>query len=235
MTQQYLRECFEKRENLVVVFDLDDTLILEKDYVRSGLKAVDQWLSESYAKKYFYEKAWSYFLAGEVKIIDKAIIDLFDSADCDCNALIGKAVLVYRTHLPKISLLRDARILLQLLSKTTRLALITDGRSVAQWNKINVTCLSGVFQKIIVTGDQGELFFKPNPWAYQQVMKEFSEGTEFIYIGDNPKKDFDFPGKNPSWRTSIRVRRKEGLYTNVDTPNDVVEIKSLYEIIVVLK
>ena len=33
----------------VIVFDLDDTLYLERDFVRSGFAAVDRWVSDRFA------------------------------------------------------------------------------------------------------------------------------------------------------------------------------------------
>jgi len=44
-----------------IVLDLDDTLYLERDYVRSGFKAVDQWLRMHKSFNDFYEEAWRLF------------------------------------------------------------------------------------------------------------------------------------------------------------------------------
>src|SRR3546814_20328540 len=42
----------------VVVLDLDDTLYLERDYVRSGFKAVEQWLVLERAAAGFSDTCW---------------------------------------------------------------------------------------------------------------------------------------------------------------------------------
>lgn len=48
----------------VIVFDLDDTLYLEREYVRSGFQAVDDWLSTEGIMNGFREHAWRLFESG---------------------------------------------------------------------------------------------------------------------------------------------------------------------------
>ena len=56
----------------VVVFDLDDTLYLERDYVRSGFRAVDAWLASRGILGFFGE-AWANFENGlRGKAFDRA-------------------------------------------------------------------------------------------------------------------------------------------------------------------
>ena len=47
-----------------VVFDLDDTLYLERDYVRSGFFAVGRYLEERHDLQGFESAAWQEFEAG---------------------------------------------------------------------------------------------------------------------------------------------------------------------------
>jgi len=57
----------------VVVFDLDDTLYLERDYVRSGFRAVDAWLASRGILGFFGE-AWANFENGlRGKAFDRAL------------------------------------------------------------------------------------------------------------------------------------------------------------------
>lgn len=48
-----------------IVFDMDDTLYKEKDYVVSGFKAVDDWIKEKYKKTGFYNIAIQLFDSGK--------------------------------------------------------------------------------------------------------------------------------------------------------------------------
>jgi len=49
---------------MLYVLDIDDTLYLERDYVRSGFCAVGRWLAEHQNVEDFFERAWALFEAG---------------------------------------------------------------------------------------------------------------------------------------------------------------------------
>ena len=90
-----------------VVFDLDDTLFLERDYVRSGFAAVGGWARRRLGVSGFGERCWAAFEAG-------ARGRTFDEALAACGvepaaALIDEMIGVYRRHRPSIELLADAR------------------------------------------------------------------------------------------------------------------------------
>jgi putative hydrolase of the HAD superfamily len=207
------------------VLDLDDTLYLEKDFVRSGFKAVDTWLSNHAAIDNFFETAWELFQEG-------ARGDIFNRAMEASGLYTEKMVLtlvsVYRNHLPEISLLSDAVEFLNSFPKK-RLALITDGYPEVQWNKVNALGLKECIGKIVVTGDWGRTFWKPNPKAFVEVSRGCNpEGC--IYIGDNPEKDFHAP-RVLNWSPSIRIKRYDSLHYSNPTPPDCMEIASLMELI----
>lgn len=48
-----------------MVFDMDDTLYEEKDYVKSGFKAIDDWMKRDFQVSGFYETALEVFHSGE--------------------------------------------------------------------------------------------------------------------------------------------------------------------------
>ncbi|HVR84135.1 MAG TPA: HAD-IA family hydrolase, partial [Planctomycetota bacterium] len=89
------------------------------------------------------------------------------------------------------------------------LGLITDGPSVAQWNKVRLLGLARIIKDILVTEDLGAGAGKPSPLAFKKLQGN-REGTACVYIGDNPCKDFQGP-KELGWRT-IRIRRPLGLH-----------------------
>src|SRR4030095_8041426 len=91
----------------VVVFDLDDTLFPEWQYVLSGFRAVDVWLKEAHDLIGFYDRANALFNAGaRGNIFDLALSTLGCSGD---KALIRTLVKIYREHSPILSLYEDAR------------------------------------------------------------------------------------------------------------------------------
>ena len=47
-----------------VAFDVDDTLYLERDYVRSGFRAVAERVRRDHGLEGFFEGAWDAFSSG---------------------------------------------------------------------------------------------------------------------------------------------------------------------------
>ena len=78
----------------VVVFDLDDTLFPERQYVLSGFRAVDAWLREAKGLDGFYDRATALLDAGSRgNIFDFALATL----GCrGAKALTDTLVKIYR-------------------------------------------------------------------------------------------------------------------------------------------
>ncbi len=208
---------------MLVVFDLDDTLYLERDYVRSGFLAVGQWLEQSRGIKEFAALAWDSFQAGTRGHIFDEVLTQFGIND---PALISAMVTEYRQHRPSIDLLLDAQMLLSYCREMrVTTALITDGMSASQWAKIAALRLTEYIEHIVVTDDWGSGWQKPNPRAFETVQRE-RPGTECVYLADNPQKDFQAPAQL-GWRPSIRVRRSGSLHEAIPTPRECFEVPSL--------
>jgi len=206
---------------MLYVLDIDDTLYLERDYVQSGFYAVGRWLAENHNVKNFFERAWALFKSGSRgNIFDTALENLgvFD------KELVGHLVHLYRSHYPDIFLQSDAMEFLRR-HKQDDLAIISDGYSSAQWAKIRALNLEQYVDKIIVTDDWGKEFWKPNPRAYI-LAQGGCYPEECVYVADNPLKDFKAPARL-GWAPSVRIRRKESLHYEIDTPESCVEIDSL--------
>jgi len=207
-----------------IVLDLDDTLYLERDYVRSGFRAVDQWLKTHRLFGDFFNEAWCLFEEGKRQtIFDKV---LAPKGLCD-DGLIRELVKVYRMHNPAIYLLPDAEEFLQKYPRD-RLALITDGPSASQWAKINALGIEKYIGKIIVTEDHGPAYAKPNHEAFLSIQGNLP-GCECIYIADNPLKDFIAPHKLV-WKPSVRMRRFGSLHYDLPTPEGCIEVSSFSEV-----
>lgn len=212
---------------MLYVLDVDDTLYLERDFVKSGFRAVDAWLKKNCEVNHFFEVAWRLFEEGTRGNIFNLALAQTMEMDKGSDSIIEQLVTVYRSHEPDISLLPDA--LAFFVSRdVSSLAIITDGYSHVQWAKIKALQLDRMVGKIIVTGDWGQTFWKPHPRAFIKISQGY-ETKECVYIADNPKKDFFAPQKL-SWRPSIRIRRKGSLHYHLDSPEDCKEISSLGEI-----
>lgn len=206
----------------VVVFDVDDTLYLERDYVRSGFRAVGEHIGHSG----FADAAWRLFLDGQRgDIFDRALIGL--GLACSQES-ISELVAVYRSHEPAIELLDDGQqVLMGARRAGFQLAVITDGPVASQRAKVAALGLEGVVDLVVVTAELGDGMSKPHPASYLAVERFFGRrGTELVYVADNPVKDFSTPHRR-GWRT-VRVRRALGLHSHLDSGKDVdVELADL--------
>jgi putative hydrolase of the HAD superfamily len=207
----------------VVVLDIDDTLYLERSYVRSGFDAVGHWLTTRLGVTGAAERLWSGFEAG---IRGNAFNQVLASYGIDPDEeLVAELIACYRGHRPAIELLADAeRFLARLGGRAT--AAITDGPAESQWAKVAALGLETRLDRVVVTAELGPGHAKPDPLAYRLIEEELgASGTCCWYIADNPAKDFVTPLAR-GW-SPVRVRRAESLHYRQDTPPGVVEITSL--------
>jgi putative hydrolase of the HAD superfamily len=206
----------------LIVFDMDDTLYLERDYVRSGFKAVDAWLKKSQGVAGFFECAWRIFEQGTRGIIfDEALKQLGLRSDA---ALIQNLIEVYRTHTPQIDLAADAQICLRHLRGWKRTALISDGALQSQRAKAQALALGHWIEYLLLTDELGSEYKKPHKKSFETVQKHFNVAADrCLYVADNPSKDFIAP-RALAWHT-VRVSRSGGLYSQLpdsDVPDEVL-------------
>lgn len=197
----------------IIVFDLDDTLISEKDYINSGFNIISKKIAEDYklSDEKIKKKMNEFFCLNSTNLFNR-ILDYFKvKYDLD---YIKKLVLIYRNHIPKIELYDDAREMLEFLSKNNyRLGMITDGYKEAQKNKIMALDIQKYFEYIIITDELGREFWKPSEIPYKIIKEKFEcEYTDMIYIGDNIEKDFITANKLGI--KTIQILRKNGIYQN---------------------
>lgn len=199
-----------------VVFDVDDTLYLERDYVRSGFDAVDHWLESARGVTGFGAECWAHFEAGARGHIFDATLASFGLGPDD--TLVEDLVAHYRSHDPEIALMPDALAVLDHLEERVAVAVITDGPS--QEAKVRRLGLRDRADPVILTTELGSGFSKPHPRAYEIVEQTLRrDPEECAYIGDNPTKDFAAPHRR-GW-TTVRVRRSGGLHHGRPSGNDV--------------
>jgi putative hydrolase of the HAD superfamily len=196
----------------VVVLDMDDTLFLERDYVLSGFAAVDAVVANKHGLKGFSECAWRLFCAGvRGRIFDEALKEM--GVDLQ-SANVAQLVAVYRSHLPHIELTEDSfRFLNAARRQGLRIALVSDGPFVSQEAKARALKLETFISPIVLTDAFGRDAWKPSSRGYLEVFERLGGShSNYIYIGDNPDKDFIAPN-TLGWRT-IRIRRPQGEYAN---------------------
>lgn len=208
-----------------VVFDIDDTLYLERDYVRSGFRSADAWVERCLGIEGLFRQAWGLFEAGRRgTIFDESLRSLGVDPQ---PSLVAKLVSLYRGHEPEIALLPDAASCLDAMAPRWRLAAVTDGPLESQQQKARALRLARRLDPIVFTASLGRAFGKPSPEPFRLVQDGAAVPAErCAYVADNPRKDFGGPAAL-GWRT-VRVRRPGGLHVEAPSGDDVdVEIEDL--------
>ena len=192
-------------EYKAVIFDLDDTLYSEKEYVRSGYKQIAEICPQI---DNMYLKLWNAFQNGE-----RAIDFVLKNENLYSDKFLLNCLKVYREQEPKICLYPGVTDMLSdFKNRGLKLGIITDGRPIGQHAKIKALGLEKYFDKIIITDELGGVKFrKPNPQAFIVMKKFFNvKYSEMVYIGDNIKKDFKAPDE--LGMAAIFFENYDGLY-----------------------
>ena len=199
----------------VVVWDVDDTLYLERSYARSGFQAVSDYLESTEGIEGFSQMAWSSFERGVRGTIFNTVLEALGLEPT--RELIQNLVRVYRHHVPQIELLPDARAIIEdCRASGLKMAVITDGPLPSQRAKVLALDLEEFAEPVICTSALGPGLSKPHPKAFEMVADYHAASqAELVYVADNPLKDFKAPHAL-GWRT-VRLRRHGGLHRDLPT------------------
>ncbi len=198
-----------------VIFDLDDTLYSEKEYVRSGFRAVSDRLGGGYE-----DRLWAFFEAGKPAVDELSKI-------LNCEERKAELIEVYRSHKPDIRPYDGAaELIAQLKEKGIRVGIITDGRPEGQRNKLAALGLD--VDDVIITDELGgSQFRKPCDVAFRIMVTRWRLNPEDVaYVGDNATKDFQAPKQ--LGMKSVWFKNRDGLY---DSPaGDMKHVDSLLDL-----
>ena len=179
----------------VLIFDLDDTLYKEVDFVVSGYRHIDRLLVADYGTQ--PDEAFNVMLDA----FDNGI-NPFDCLEKHLNAIgveipnaIEWMVTEYRSHIPMLKLSDETREMLEHMKALgVPMFIITDGRSFTQRNKIRALRLYEYipWENIFISEEMG--CEKTNPAAFNEIKHRYPstdrERVEYVFVGDNPAKDF---------------------------------------------
>jgi putative hydrolase of the HAD superfamily len=208
---------------MAVIFDLDDTLISEKEYIRSGFKVVSSKISQNYNldSNVVYKKMIDLFKVDTKNVFNR----LLDSLNIKYSSeYINNLIDAYRSHIPDIKLYEDADYIIKYLyEKGIKLGIITDGYKITQRNKLKALNIDKYFDCVIVTDELGKEYWKPHRKSYD-ITKDILgiEYEEMIYVGDNIIKDFITPNKLGI--NTVLISREEGIYSDIE-----IEIEEIYK------
>lgn len=173
---------------MLLIFDLDDTLYDESQYVASGFNAVADYGEREWQlpkQKSLEELSFFLKLHGRGKIFDSWLIrnKIYSKIN------VRKCVSCYRKHTPVIFLNDAAKALLPTLSQP--LYLVTDGNKIVQQKKIEALNIKPLFKDTLITHRYGLHNAKPSVYCFEKIRQaEYSRWEDMCYIGDNPNKDF---------------------------------------------
>ena len=213
----------------IVLFDLDDTLISEHEYIKSGYSTIASYLSENYfiERKQIYEELLELFYIEKKNVFNRWFEKhgIFYS-----KAEVINLVNLYRNHIPNIKFFEDVIPLLEYLKeKEIPVGIISDGYKETQRKKIQVLKAKEYFDKIILTDELGSEYWKPHTRSFE-LMKEFFQVNydEMMYVGDNPEKDFYIKKSYPI--RTIRIMREESVYTEALYYGNIMEDNRIFSL-----
>lgn len=182
----------------MIVFDLDDTLYKEIDYVDSGIRAV----AADAESAGIMSETEAYSLIKDAPDIASGFDSLVAIAIKRTSAVfdIKRILDIYRNHVPQISLSVETEDLLEKLqASNVNMGLITDGRTVTQRAKIASLGLGKYIssENILISQEIGA--DKHRPTAFE-IMMQRNPNEKYVYVGDNPEKDFLWPNRL-RWQT----------------------------------
>jgi len=212
---------------MILVFDLDDTLYEEIAFVKSGFKAVSEFLECVYniSKNELFELMIKNLNHGRGKIFD----ELLKYYGIFTKKLVRKCVSVYRFHKPKIHLYQDTLDCFERFKSLSKY-IVTDGNKIVQQKKIDALNLNNKIKRCLITHRYGIKNAKPSPYCFNLICKlEKVQTKEVVFIGDNPTKDF--VGIKPLGFRTIRILRGNYKYIRLNPSFEAdFEINSLSEL-----
>ena len=187
--------------NTILVFDLDDTLYNELDYLKSAYRSIASYL-ETDNWKPLYAKMISLYRS-QINVFDK----LSEQYNVDSDILLE----MYRNHEPSITLFDGALDLLKAIkSKNGKIGIISDGRSKTQRAKLKSLGVLDYADSIVISEEIGSE--KPSLDNFKSIEKVLP-GIHYYYVADNLKKDFIAP-KILGWKSIALI--DNGLNIHMD-------------------
>lgn len=198
-----------------IVFDLDDTLYPERDYVLSGFRAVAAWASHHLGLP--AEQGFSELRSLFERGVRGDTFDRWLGAHGLAPYLAKQLVSVYREHQPVLVPFAGVADLLDALGEKHSLGLLTDGYLAVQRRKLAALDLAHHFDAAVFSDELGREAWKPSPEPYREILDRLGmASSEAVYVADNPLKDF--LGARRVGMSTVRFRCAGGEYARLEPP-----------------
>lgn len=176
-----------------VLFDLDDTLYPERQFVDGGFRAVARFLSgrSGRSAEELTARLWELHARdGRGRLFDTLLDELGAGHDPD---LVLSCLLSYRTHEAQLVPFSGATDVLDALrAEGIRTGLLSDGLSSVQRHKLEgLPSLGHRLDLIVLTDELGPPYAKPSPVAFRVACRLLEVPPAMtIYVANDPRKDF---------------------------------------------
>lgn len=197
---------------LRMIFDLDDTLYPEREFALCGFRAAARWAKSALDIDDLDADMTRLLDAGHLgRLFGMALEERLPGGHTAEHA--AALLAAYRNAEAVLQLFPDADWALQHYAALGPLGLITDGTHAMQLKKVRALALEPRFRHIVYTDTlgKGRAFAKPHARSFQLIASLLPEpGWRFVYVGDNPAKDFVAPNAL-GWIT-VQVLRDGGIH-----------------------
>ena len=196
---------------LRVVFDLDDTLYPERQFALCGFRACGDWARAEFGVEGVADEMTRLLDAGMLGKLFKTVLETHIPGHGPEHLNLLREV--YRGAAAELTLFDDGAWALDHYGSKGPLGLITDGTQSVQRKKVGALALEPRFHEIVYTDALGadRAYFKPHTMAFERVAAAIgAPGDRFVYVGDNPAKDFIAP--NALGWTTVQVVRDGGIH-----------------------
>jgi putative hydrolase of the HAD superfamily len=204
-----------------ILFDLDNTILDRTNTFRS--------FTNSFLRSYFDHLEMTQDIFDRIIHLDQdgykdkheLFSELLEELPWKTKPLETELLNFYSTEYVKNAVLMEhAREVVQHARKKYKTGLITNGRTLIQYGKIDQLGIRNEFDLIIVSEEAG--IKKPDPRIFEMAIKQLEvKPEECIYIGDHPVNDIEGAAK-------IGM---ETIWMKVNQPwNDGIEAKLLHQI-----
>ncbi|NIM17052.1 MAG: HAD hydrolase-like protein [Candidatus Aminicenantes bacterium] len=172
-----------------IIFDLDDTLYLEKLYIFQGF-----WEVSKYLQQHIPFQAVRLYL-DLVNLLKSSSRRVFDDLKEKWKFKIEptELVTVYRNAPRRLILLPDVEDGCKILKENRHhLILITNGDSETQWKKVNAMDLEKIFDLVLVADDYGKEYWKPSAKLMEKILENFGPVEQNYLVVGNGTDDLEF-------------------------------------------
>jgi putative hydrolase of the HAD superfamily len=189
-----------------VIFDLDDTLYPELDFVRGGLDAAAGILARRHGldRRDVAGRMMELLLTrGRGRVFDTIVEELELGAP---DRIVPLLLYVYRAHEPRLAPYPDVVPVLRRLNDAgLRIGVLTDGLASVQRRKLDALRLEVPLDPIVFVGELPSAWGKPSAESFAIACDLLDIApAEITYVGNDPYKDF--AGAREVGMRTIRVR-----------------------------